>query len=263
MFSLLKLRRGLIVGVAAWLLGGLAVAQDTVVSTSGSSGTPAVVVSTQQVREAFEKRFPGIGLSEVSTTQYPGLFEIRIGTDLLYVDGEVNYVLQGSLIDARTRTDVTAERRADLARVDFATLPLKDAIKQVKGDGSRVMAVFEDPNCGYCKMLHRNLKEIDNVTIYTFLFPILSPDSHERSRNIWCASDPALAWRSWMLEGTQPAAAECETPIESNLALGRKLMVTGTPAIIFADGSRVNGALPADALEQKLAQVAQKVARAR
>src|SRR5690606_22058741 len=120
--------------------------------------------------------------------------------------------------------------------IDFSTLPLKDAITQVRGDGTRHIAVFEDPNCGYCKMLHKTLAQIDNVTIHTFLYPILSPDSHTRSRDIWCAPDAAAAWRSWMLEGKDPAPAQCETPIESNLALGRKLMVTGTPAIFFKDG---------------------------
>ncbi len=252
MFSIATLRRGLLAGAAAWLLAGSAIAQDKVLSTTGNDPAGAVVVSTEQVRKAFDQRFPGLGVTEVSTTPFPDLFEIRIGTDFLYVDAEVNYVLQGALIDAKTRSDLTAERLANLSKVDFSTLPLDDAIKQVKGDGSRRIAVFEDPNCAYCKMLHESLKEIDNVTVYTFLFPILSSDSHVRSRNIWCAPDQATAWREWMLEGKDPKTAECETPIEANLALGRSLMVTGTPAIFFTDGSRVNGALPAEALEKKL-----------
>lgn len=249
------LRRGLLAGLLAGLAATpAAFAQDKVLSTSGNTPEGAVVVSTEQVRKGFEQRFPGLGISEVAPTPFPGLFEIRIGTDLLYVDEQVNFVLQGSLIDAKTRSDLTAQRIAKLSEVEFDTLPLKDAIEQVKGDGSRRIAVFEDPNCGYCKMLHKALKDIDNVTVYTFLYPILSPDSHERSRNIWCAPDSAAAWREWMLDGKTPKAAECETPIEANLALGRALMVTGTPAIFFADGSRVNGAMPVDALEKKLAE---------
>lgn len=258
MFSLANLRRGLLSALAACLVAApAAYAQDKVLSTSGNDAGGAVVVSTEQVRKAFEQRFPGLGITEVSTTPFAGLFEVRIGTDLLYVDGEVNYVLQGALIDAKTRSDLSAERIANLSKVDFASLPLKDAIKQVKGDGSRRIAVFEDPNCAYCKMLHENLKSIDNVTVYTFLYPILSPDSHVRSRNIWCASDRAAAWRDWMLEGKQPATAECDTPIEANLELGRGLMVTGTPAIFFTNGSRINGALPAEALEQRLSEASQ------
>lgn len=249
--------------LAAGLLGCLAAlpslgsAQDKVLSTTGNDPQGAVVISTEQVREKFDDRFPGLGIDEVSGTPFPGLFEIRIGTDLLYVDGEVNYVLQGSLIDAKSRRDLTAQRIADLSRVDFSELPLENAIKQVKGDGSRQVAVFEDPNCGYCKQLHRTLEDVDNVTVYTFLFPILSQDSHTRSRNIWCSEDRAAVWKQWMVDDKQPAVAECDTPIEANLELGRTLMVTGTPAMFFADGSRINGAVPAEALEQKLSETNQ------
>ncbi|NYT22270.1 DsbC family protein [Alcaligenaceae bacterium] len=259
-FRINSFRNGLLAGLMACLaaLPAAAVAQDKVLSTTGNSPDGAVVVSTEQVRKGFEQRFPGLPVTEVSSTPFAGLFEVRIGTDLVYVDAEVNYVLQGSLIDAKTRSDLTAKRIAKLSEVDIDTLPLKDAIKQVRGDGSRRMVVFEDPNCGYCKMLHENLRDIDNVTVYTFLYPILSPDSHTRSRNIWCAADSAETWRAWMLEGVQPAVAECDTPIEANLQLGRGLMVTGTPAIFFADGSRMNGAMPADALERKLAEAAAK-----
>ena len=129
------------------------------------------------------------------------------------------------------------------------------AIKQVTGDGSRKIAVFEDPNCGYCKRLHQALKEVDNITVYTLLFPILSPDSTVKARNIWCAKDQAATWKAWMQDGVVPPDAACDAPIDKMLALGRKLMVQGTPAIIFADGSRVNGALPLDALQQKLDEV--------
>ena len=255
-------RSGFLAGLIACLaaLPASASAQDKVLSTAGNDPDGARVVSTEQVRKGFEQRFPGLGITEVSPTPFAGLFEVRIGTDLLYVDGEVNYVLQGSLIDAKSRSDLTAQRIAKLSEVEFEALPLHDAIEQVKGDGSRRIAVFEDPNCGYCKMLHQTLKEIDNVTVYTFLYPILSQDSHTRSRDIWCASDRAGAWRAWMLEGKDPAAAQCDTPIETNLALGRDLLVTGTPAIFFADGSRMNGAMPAAALEKRLAEAAGKEA---
>lgn len=261
MFSRNTFRHGLLGGLLACMVAfPTTQAQDKVLSTSGNAPDGAVVLSTEQVRKGFEQRFPGLEVTEVSPTPFPGLFEIRIGTDLLYADSEVNYVLQGSLIDAKSRSDLTAQRIAKLSEIDFDALPLKDAIKQVKGDGSRRIAVFEDPNCRYCKMFHETLKDVDNITVYTFLYPILSPDSHVRSRNIWCSSDPATAWREWMLEGKSTAAAECDTPIESNLALGQGLMVTGTPAIFFADGSRINGAVPREALEQRLAEAAAKPA---
>uniref|UniRef100_UPI003340B5FC DsbC family protein n=1 Tax=Castellaniella defragrans TaxID=75697 RepID=UPI003340B5FC len=206
----------------------------------------------QSIRQHFEARFPGIQVTLVRATPMAGIYEVQVGMDLLYTDASADYVLQGSLIDARARKDLTAERVEALQRVAFGNLPLDKAIKQVRGDGSRKVAVFEDPNCGYCKQLHKTLREVDNVTIYTFLFPILTADSTAKSRNIWCAADPAQAWRDWMIDGKVPAAAECGTPIQDNLTLGRKLNVQGTPALFFADGTRADGALPLDALKKKL-----------
>ncbi|MGP1615234.1 MAG: DsbC family protein [Pollutimonas bauzanensis] len=234
-------------------VGGHAHADARVLSTRGSDAAPpAEVLSTESIRKGFAQRFPGIDITDVKPTPFPGLFEVQIGMDLLYTDAKVDYILQGSLVDARSRTDLTAQRLEQLAQVSFSALPLQLAVKQVKGSGARKMAIFEDPNCGYCKRLHQTLKGIDDTTIYTFLFPILSPDSEVKARNIWCAKDQAAAWRGWMLDGRTPPDADCETPVETVLALGKKLMVQGTPAIIFADGSRVNGALPLDALQKKL-----------
>jgi thiol:disulfide interchange protein DsbC len=221
--------------------------KDRVLSTASAQSD-----SAQAVTRAFEQRFPGIHVDAVRVTPMSGIFEVQVGMDLLYTDAQVDYVLQGSMIDAQARRDLTAERLEVLQQVAFDSLPLDHAIKQVKGTGARKVAVFEDPNCGYCKQLHRTLEDVDNVTVYTFLFPILTPDSTTRSRDIWCAADPAKAWKAWMLDGQDPAKAECDTPIQSNLVLGRKLNVQGTPALFFADGTRVNGALPLEALKQKL-----------
>lgn len=242
---------------------GASEAQPAADASGAAEPSPAITETTitvpaqasvepTAVQKAFEKRFPEIEVEGVETTPFPGLYEVRIGADLLYVNADVDYILQGSLIDAKRRADLTAERMDELSRVDFSELPLELAIKQVKGDGSRVMAIFEDPNCGYCKQLHNTLKDVDNITVYTFLFPILSPDSSTKARDIWCAQDRSTAWRDWMLGGKKPANAECDTPVEQTLALGKKLKVQGTPAIFFADGSRINGALPLDALNQKL-----------
>lgn len=227
---------------------------------TGAEGAPAPVVDPQlaaraqaeAVKTAFEMEFPGIVLDEVRPTRFAGIYELRIGSDLLYTNQAVEYVLQGSLIDAQNKEDVTATRLEELSRVSFDSMPLGSAIKQVKGDGSRKMVVFEDPNCGYCKRLHQTLESMDNYTVYTLLFPILSPDSTVKARNIWCAADRVQAWRNQMLKSEAPANADCETPIEANLELGRKLLVRGTPAIVFEDGSRVNGALPRDQLEERL-----------
>lgn len=226
-----------------------------------SAPLQAQTATPETLRAAFQERFPGVEVSGVRETPFEGLYEVQIGKEVLYADADVNFVIQGALIDARSRVDLTAQRLEELNRVALDSLPLENAIKQVRGNGERVMVVFEDPNCGYCKQLHRTLQSVDNVTVYTLLYPILSKDSVEKSRNLWCASDSAAAWKAWMVEGKVPATAECDTPIDENLALGRQLQVQGTPAIIFADGSRVNGAMPLEALEQKL-QAADKAAKA-
>lgn len=227
-------------------------AQDAAPTDSAQAPKQTPEQLAASVKAAFEKEFPGISLDGVRATRFTGVYELRIGSDLLYTNEKVEYVMQGTLIDARNKEDLTAKRIDELTRVAFDSLPLESAIKQVKGDGSRKMAVFEDPNCGYCKRLHQTLEGMDNYTVYTLLFPILSPDSTVKARNIWCAADRVQAWRDQMLKNQAPPNAQCETPIEANLAFGRKLLVRGTPAIIFEDGSRVNGALPRDALEKRL-----------
>lgn len=213
------------------------------------------------IKGRFETRFPGIEITAVRETPFPGLFEVQVGMDLLYSDADVSYVMQGSLIDAVSRVDLTSKRLADLSQVPFDELPFHLAIKQVKGNGERVLVAFEDPNCGYCKRLHQTLAEVDNITVYTLLYPILSPDSHDKSRNIWCAADRVAAWRNWMLDGVVPPDAQCETPVQDILALGRQMTIRGTPALFFADGSRVNGAMPLEALVEKLDSVTEALAR--
>ncbi|OWT59306.1 disulfide bond formation protein DsbC [Candidimonas nitroreducens] len=207
------------------------------------------------IKKRFEQRYPEIQATAVAATPFPGLYEVQIGANLVYTDAKVDYLLQGSLIDAQSRTDLTSARLAKLSEVAFDTLPLNLAVKQVRGNGARKMAVFEDPNCGFCKRLHHTLESVDNVTVYTFLFPILTPDSVVKARDVWCAKDPAAVWKSWMVDGKKPPSAQCDTPVEQVLALGRKLMVQGTPAIIFSDGTRVSGALPLRELQQKLASL--------
>jgi thiol:disulfide interchange protein DsbC len=204
------------------------------------------------IKKAFETHFPEVDVTAVRATPFKGLYEVQIGMNVVYTDVGVNYFLQGSLVDANTRADLTAARLAKLAEVPFSSLPLDLAIKQVKGNGARKMAIFEDPNCGYCKRLHHTLGQIDNTTVYTFLFPILSPDSEIKARDIWCAKDQAGTWTEWMLNAKTPPEAHCQTPVDQVMHLGKKLMVQGTPAIFFADGSRANGALPLADLQRKL-----------
>lgn len=244
-------------GLCSLIPGGAVLAQTApaaVVQVALSESLPATQGSPalDDVKKAFETRFPGVAVTAVSATPYAGLYEIQLGMDLLYTNAHADYLMQGSLIDSKTRADLTSARLAKLSQVAFSSLPLERAIKQVKGNGARKLAVFEDPHCGYCKQLHKTLTQVDNTTVYTFLYPVLSPDSEVKARDVWCANDRAAAWSDWMLNGKAPPSAQCDTPIQQNLALGKKLMVQGTPTIIFADGSRANGALPLDALNERL-----------
>jgi thiol:disulfide interchange protein DsbC len=208
------------------------------------------------IRKKIEAR---LGAKPSSVMRMPfGLWEVVIGSDIFYVDANVNYLVVGRAIDARTKEDLTAKRRDEILMVDYKSLPLDLAIKNVRGDGSRQFVTFEDPNCPYCRKLHRDLASMNNVTIYTFLYPILSQDSFEKSKAIWCAPDRAAAWNGLMIEGKAPpaAAADCKHPLQQTLALGQKLDVTGTPTMVFPDGRRLPGAVSVEEIEKMLAQAA-------
>jgi thiol:disulfide interchange protein DsbC len=207
------------------------------------------------IRKNLSERIPQLQkIDEISKTPVNGLYEVRVnGTDIFYTDADANYLIQGNLIDTRQRRNLTEERIDKLTAVNFDSLPLKDAFTVVRGNGKRKVAVFEDPNCGYCKRFERDLDKVTNVTVYTFLYPILSPDSAEKSKNIWCAKDKAKAWQDYMLRDQPLPAASCDvSAITRNLELGRKHKITGTPTLIFADGSRVPGAINAQQIEKYL-----------
>lgn len=217
-----------------------------------AQGTPATPdAKSLEVQKLFSQRFDQMTVTAVRPTPY-GLYEVQLGPDLVYTDEKVTFVFDGTLIDAKTRQDFTRERLDAISRVPFDQLPFELAMKQVKGDGSRKLAIFEDPNCGYCKVLRKSLGDIDNLTVYTFPFPILSPDSTQKVKNVWCSKDRAATWDAWMLKGQVPPKADCDVPIEQMLELGKKLMVRGTPALFFADGSRVGGAIPKEEIEKRL-----------
>ncbi len=222
-------------------------------------GLLALTATAQEsvLRKNLGARYPQLkNIDEVNKTGIPGIFELRVnGTDILYTDSQGNYLIQGSLIDTKTRKDVTQERIDKLTAIKFDALPLKDAFTIVRGNGKRKLAVFEDPNCGYCKRFERDLQSVDNVTIHMFLYPILGADSAEKSRAIWCAKDPAKAWQDWMVrdQNPAPAAAACDaTALTRNIELGRNAKITGTPTLIFVDGNRVPGAVESKQVEKLL-----------
>jgi thiol:disulfide interchange protein DsbC len=207
------------------------------------------------IRKTLTERLPLLGkIDEVTKSPMPGLFEVRVGMDIFYTDSEGNYLIQGNLIDTKQQRNITEERQEKLLAIDFASLPLKDAFTIVRGNGKRKLAIFEDPNCPYCKRFERDLQKVDNITVYMFLYPILGPDSNDKSRNLWCSKDRVAAWQDLMLRDKAVPHATCDTQaITRNVEFGRKYKITGTPTMILADGTRVPGAVPAAQVEKSLA----------
>ena len=217
-----------------------------------------VVADEASVKKAVEAKL-GSKVSSVLKSPYLGLYEVYVDGQILYTDEKLTAIIAGTLIDGKTMKNVTAERMQKLTAIKFSDLPLELAVKQVRGDGRRVMASFEDPNCGYCKKLAKDITKLDNVTIYTFLYPILSPDSLEKSNQIWCSPDKARAWNDWMMDGKLSGRGDCDTSaVRKTVDLGHRLAITGTPTLFFADGERVPGAVPLSQIEKKLEQASGK-----
>jgi thiol:disulfide interchange protein DsbC len=203
------------------------------------------------VKQAVQTRF-GVKVDEVSRTAYGGLYEVRLGNEIVYTDERVTFLMVGTLIDGRTRENVTETRKEKRSAIRFADLPLEAAIKTVRGNGRSQMAVFADPNCGFCRSFERELSTLTDVTIYTFLYPILDDgnkgDSTRKSQAIWCARDRSKAWFDLMLRGVMPpASASCDTSVlQRNLQLGQKLNINGTPTTFVTSGQRIVGARSAE-----------------
>lgn len=211
-----------------------------------------------EIRQSLQSKFPNIGkLEHVVKTPYSGLYEVVVGEQLLYTDELGQYLFDGSIIEVKTRTDLSDQRRHQLFAIDFDKLPLELAVKKVKGNGHRKLAYFTDPNCGYCKKLEKELAKVNDVTLYLFMYPIF-PGSDEIVRNVRCAKDPVKAWDDLMQKGIAPAASNCRVPTEKVIALGKKLKVDGTPNLIFGDGTQVPGYLPAEELEKHLGPTGKK-----
>ena len=234
-----------------------------VLTTALAAALFAVPAFAQSAAEAEVKKNieaalgKGAKADSVRDAGFLGLYEVSIGGDIVYTDRKASYLLLGDVVETKTRRNLTEERKNKLSQIKFSDLPLELAVKQVRGNGKRVFATFEDPNCGYCKKLAKELVAMNDVTIYTFLYPILSPDSAEKSKAIWCAGDRAKAWNDWMVNGAEPATAKCDaSAIDKVTALGQKLGIRGTPTIFFTDGSRIPGYVPVAQLEQNIAAAA-------
>jgi thiol:disulfide interchange protein DsbC len=216
------------------------------------------------IRKNLAERIPKLPkIEEVNKSPIQGLYEIRVnGSDIYYTDAGGNYLIDGQLIDAKSGKNLTEERVNKLTAIDFKDLPIKDAFVMKRGTGARKIAIFEDPNCGYCKRFEADLQKINNVTVYMFLYPILGADSTEKSKNIWCAADKVKAWQDWMLKDVPPKAAAVAKPgvcstdaIARNVEFGKKNRITGTPMVLLADGTRIPGAVSSVQLEKMMTDV--------
>lgn len=208
------------------------------------------------IRKNIAERLPNFpAIDEVTKMAMPGLYELRAGADVFYTDENGDHLIRGHVIDTKTKTNLTEERIAKLTAINFAALPIKDALVWKQGSGARKIVVFADPNCMYCKKFEQELQGVKDITVYTFLYPILGPDSNEKSRNIWCAKDNGRVWSDWMLRGKapKPRGAQCDiSALQRNVTLGQKHRIDGTPGIVFEDGKLVAGAIERDQLEKQL-----------
>lgn len=221
--------------------------------------TPAQLAA---LKARLAQRLPDLPpVESARTTPLAGLIEVRVGNQVVYTDANGDYLLEGQMLDTKSQRNLTEERLDEINKVDFASLPFKDAIVWKTGTGKRRLVVFADPNCGYCKHLEKEIQQLKDVTVYTFLIPILGEDSKAKVENIWCVKDRTQAWRDWMLNATAPAKAfgMCVSPAQRNLALSQKLRVQGTPAMFFEDGSRLASAAPAATIEQRLNRATAKI----
>ncbi|WP_157315177.1 DsbC family protein [Chitinibacter sp. GC72] len=199
----------------------------------------------------------GRPVDSVNPTPVKGIYEVVMGKrQIIYTDAKGEYAFVGELVDIAKQESITEKRMAALMSTDFSKLPLADAVKIVRGDGSRKLAVFTDLDCPFCKRLEQqSLAGIDNVTIYNFMMPLpqLHPDAARKSAMVWCSSDPATAWHNWFFEGKLPEnASNCANPVQRNMELGAALGINGTPALIFVDGQIVSGAIPKEQIEDLL-----------
>ncbi len=215
------------------------------------------------LKKAIEAAYPKFKVESVIKTPYAGLYEVFMGGQIVYTDEKLTFLIaEGRLVDPRTKKDVTGERMEELTKIDFNSLPLEQAIKVVKGNGSRKLVVFSDVDCPFCKRLEQNeLSNIDNVTIYTFLYPIeqLHPDAAAKSKLIWCAPNRVKAWNDWNFNNKLPEkSGNCEVPLEKVGELARKVGVASTPTLMFADGKRMLGAQPHKEIEKYLQAAVKK-----
>lgn len=243
---------------------------QTAAPKASAKAAAALTPEAQAVRKIVQERFPGAEVRHIAkTTYFGGVYEVMFDDQMIYVDPKVEHVIVGSIYDAKNKINLTERKTRELNRIAWSDLPLNLALKKVKGNGARKLAIFSDADCPFCARIEQTLKEVDNVTIYTFLYPIdqLHPDAARKSKVIWCSPDKVKAWDEFFASGALPSnSGDCDNPVAATAELGRKLKVSATPTLVFADGSIVPGALPLQGLESELNRAeaeAKKVAAAK
>ena len=209
-----------------------------------------------KIRATLHESIPELQVKGLHKSPLPGLYELDVGSELLYTNETGSLIFAGRIVDTKTRQDLSAAAWNELNAIDFNALPFDLAIKTVRGDGSRKLAVFADPLCPYCRQLEQEMQGVTNITIYTFLFPLetLHPGASIKSVNIWCSKDRSGTWAKWMLQKTEPENSRCVgAPIDKLEALGQKLNVDSTPTLFTADGKRTRGAIKHNEIESLLA----------
>jgi thiol:disulfide interchange protein DsbC len=237
------------------VLAGLITSAIAQISVAQSALSTASAVPTSAATSAMGSRlqalYPSTRFGAINPTPWPGVFEVVMGANLAYVDESGQYFLFGHLYDMKSQRDLTAERKDSISTIDFDALPMSDAMTEVRGNGARVMAIFSDPDCPYCQKLESDIRDLTNVTIYTFLMPLVSlhPAAHSKAVSIWCASDRTAAWHAMMWRGEAVPQAECPHPVDRNVALGERLGINGTPTLIALDGRMLPGAASKEQIE--------------
>lgn len=249
-------------GRAQHLIAAIAFASSAAALAADGAAIPPAEPAAVEMRQALASRYPNTKFGDIQRSAVPGLWEVWMGANVAYVTDEGRHFIFGHLYDMQTQVDLTAAKKELLrpqgeaapAALSFSDLPLGDAIKTVRGKGERKLAVFSDPHCTYCRQLEKSLDKLDNITVYTFLFPIesLHPEAAAVAQSIWCAKDRTRAWKKYMGLGKAPAPARCDTPIDRNVALAANARINGTPYILFANGDKAAGALDTASLERRL-----------
>lgn len=216
-----------------------------------------------QIRQAIEAKLGGARVDGVQATPLPGIYEVRFqgrdGVQILYSDAQGSYFFTGHLIDASKNLNLTEERLRKLSAIEFSSLPLDLALKIQRGNGKRTLAMFTDPYCPYCRRLEQTLLQLDDITVYVFMYPVIRPDAADHSRAVWCSKDRTKAWLE-LAAGEKAkiptASPNCANPVDKVLELGRSLRITGTPTLFFINGERAGGGMPIGQLRVKLDEAA-------